>query len=30
MHRAIACIHPFVDGNGGMVRVLQDLFFLRH
>lgn len=30
VHWAIARIHPFVDGNGRMARVLQDLFFLRH
>lgn len=29
-HWCIARIHPFVDGNGRMARVLQDLYFLRH
>jgi Fic family protein len=29
-HWSIARIHPFVDGNGRMARILQDLFFLRH
>lgn len=29
-HWGIARIHPFVDGNGRMARIMQDLFFLRH
>lgn len=29
-HWATARIHPFVDGNGRMARIMQDLVFLRH
>jgi Fic family protein len=29
-HWALARIHPFVDGNGRMARIVQDLIFLRH
>jgi fido (protein-threonine AMPylation protein) len=29
-HWAMARIHPFVDGNGRMARIVQDLLFLRH
>lgn len=29
-HWAMARIHPFVDGNGRMARIIQDLVFLRH
>lgn len=29
-HWAMARIHPFVDGNGRMARIMQDLYFLRH
>lgn len=29
-HWAMARIHPFVDGNGRMARIMQDLVFLRN
>lgn len=29
-HWAMARIHPFVDGNGRMARIVQDLLFLRY
>ena len=29
-HWAVARIHPFVDGNGRMARIIQDVMFLRH
>jgi len=29
-HWAFARIHPFVDGNGRMARIMQDLMFLRN